>query len=328
MMIKQFLSVFMLAAFFMPSIITKTQAQEKANVSATKVGKRIDVVIDGKFFTSYRFEDDEKYPFFFPVNGLSQASVTSMRNGVYPHHTSLWLACDKVNGGNYWQEGLDRGRIISTGAQLEKASGESIIIKDQCIWKRPGAPAPIVDTRLITISCPNKEYYQIDFDIEMKMLIDVTILRTNHSLFSARIDPDLTVKRGGHMVNANGDQTEVGTFGVNSPWIDCYGERNNVAAKISDSSKNHKHNPGNDVPAITTEGIAILQHPSNSGFPSKWFTRDYGFMSPTPMYWPTKGDKTEFKKDQVLKLRYRVIVHKGDSKQAKIAQLFELYKNQ
>ena len=32
-----------------------------------------------------------------------------------------------------------------------------------------------------------------------------------------------------------------------------------------------------------TEGIAIFQHPGNRWYPSKWFTRDYGFFSPTPM---------------------------------------------
>lgn len=92
---------------------------QKQEVSATKVGNRIDVTIGEQFFTSYRFQPDEKYPFFFPVNGpVSGAGVTSMRNGQYPHHSSLFFGCDRVNGGNYWQEGLERGRIISVGARI------------------------------------------------------------------------------------------------------------------------------------------------------------------------------------------------------------------
>ncbi len=90
---------------------------------------------DGKYFTSYIFSDDEKYPFFYPVNGpVSGGSVTSMRNAVYPHHTSLFFGCDLVNGGNYWQEGLERGRIISVNAQIEKQGGDTVIITDECIW--------------------------------------------------------------------------------------------------------------------------------------------------------------------------------------------------
>lgn len=73
------------------------------------------------------------------------------------------------------------------------------------------------------------------------------------------------------------------------------------------------------------EGMAILQHPANEWFPSPWFTRDYGFFSPTPMYWPANEKETELKKGEKIKLRYRVIVHSGDHKEADIAGEFEKY---
>lgn len=279
---------------------------QKQNVSAVKVGNHIDITIGNQFFTSYQFDDSEKYPLFFPVNGpVSGASVTSMRNGQYPHHSSLFFGCDRVNGGNYWQEGLDRGRIVSIGARIIEAKGERVVIEDECIWKRPDAQSPIIDRRKITISSPSKDLYQLDFDIEMEALMDVTILKTNHSLFSARIDADLTVKQGGTMVNAEGGKGEKGTFGVPSPWIDCYGERKSGV-----------------------EGIVIMQHPSNKWYPSPWFTRDYGFMSPTPMYWPENDKETKMKKGEIIKLRYRVYVHAGNTEEAKIAELFEQYKGE
>ncbi|MDD4515836.1 PmoA family protein [Massilibacteroides sp.] len=279
---------------------------QKQEISAVKVGNRIDVVIGKQFFTSYHFNPDEKYPFFFPVNGpVSGGSVTSMRNGEYPHHSSLFFGCDKVNGGNYWQEGLERGQIRSIGARIVEAKGERVVIEDECIWKRPDAQAPITDRRKITISSPSKGVYQLDFDIEMEMLMDVTILKTNHSLFSARIDPDLTVKQGGVMVNSEGASGEKATFGVGSPWIDCYGERK-----------------------TGIEGIVIMQHPSNKWYPSPWFTRDYGFISPTPMYWPADDKATILKKGETIKLKYRVFVHAGDTQTAGIKTLFEQYKGE
>ena len=275
-------------------------------VSATKVGNRIDVVVGNQFFTSYHFQPDEKYPFFFPVNGpVSGASTTSMRNGEFPHHSSLFFGCDRVNGGNYWQEGLERGQIVSVGARIVEAKGERVVIEDECIWKRPDAQAPIIDRRKITISSPSSNLYQLDFDIEMEMLMDVTILKTNHSLFSARIDPDLTVKQGGVMINSEGKEGEKGTFGVASSWIDCYGKRK-----------------------TGIEGITIMHHPSNKWYPSPWFTRDYGFISPTPMYWPENRETTDLRKGEKINLRYRVLVHAGDSKQAGIVQLFEQYKKE
>jgi Family of unknown function (DUF6807) len=277
-----------------------------AKITAEKTGSKINVSVDGRFFTSYIFSEDEKYPFFFPVNGpVSGGSVTSMRNAEYPHHSSLFFGCDMVNGGNYWQEGLERGRIISVNARIEKQGGDSAIISDECIWSRPGALSPVKDTRRYIITSPSPHVYQIDIDIIMEMLLDVNIAKTNHSLFSARLASDLSVKSGGTMINAEGLTGEQGTFGKRSSWIDYYGKRGNAI-----------------------EGLAILEHPSNPFYPSPWFTRDYGFMSPTPMYWPENETGFFFRSGTKLRLRYRVIVHSGNHVEAGIAGAFEKYRSE
>ena len=276
----------------------------QTKIVAEKSHTKIDVLINKNLFTSYIFSEDEKYPFFFPVNGPSNSSVTSMRNGNYPHHSSLFFGCDKVNGGNYWQEGLERGQIISLRADIIESGNDRVVIEAENIWRRPNANSPIKDFRKITITAPSNELFQIDIDLTMEMLMDVTIDKTNHSLFSGRMDADLAVTNGGTMVNANGDKGEKGTFGKRSPWIDFYGKR------------------GDKI-----EGMAIMQHPSNEWYPSPWFTRDYGFFSPTPMYWPANDKETTLKKGQTIQLKYRVLVHNGDVASAKIAEQFELYKS-
>lgn len=292
--------------FIMLSIALSCQiasAQEK--VTANKVGDRIEIRINGNLFTNYVLSEFEKYPFFYPVNGPSNASVTSMRNANYPHHSSLFFGCDKVNGGNYWQEGLERGQIISLRADIIESGKEKVVIENECIWRRPGADAPIKDKRTITVSAPSKGKFQIDFDVTMEMLLDVVIEKTNHSLFSGRMDPDLAVINGGVMINAEGDMGEKNTFGKSSFWMDCSGQR-----------------------LGKTEGMAIMQHPSNAWYPSPWFTRDYGFFSPTPMYWPENDKNTLLKKGEEIKLRYRVLVHSGNHLEADIAQEFEKYKSE
>jgi hypothetical protein len=293
--------ILLLVILLLVVFLSPTQA---AKITAVKVGSKISVTIDGKFFTSYIFSSDEKYPFFYPVNGpLSGGSVTSMRNGEYPHHSSLFFGCDLVNGGNYWQEGLERGRIIAVNTEILKEGGDTVVISDECIWSRPGAISPVKDTRKYIITSPSPAMRQIDVEIKMEMLMDVHIKKTNHSLFSIRLAADLSVKNGGTMVNGEGDSSEKATFGKSSPWMDCYGKRGDFV-----------------------EGIAILQHPANPWYPSPWFTRDYGFFSPTPMYWPAKDEETFIKKGETLLLRYRVLVHGGTTAEAKVAELFKLYK--
>ena len=136
----------------------------------------------------------------------------------------------------------------------------------------PGALSPVKDTRRFIITSPSATVTQIDVEITMEMLMDVNIKKTNHSLFSARMAADLSVTNGGTMINAEGAKVRKETFGKASPWIDFYGKRGEVI-----------------------EGLAIMQHPSNPWYPSPWFTRDYGFMSPTPMYWPENGEETFMK---------------------------------
>ncbi|MDX1284160.1 MAG: PmoA family protein [Draconibacterium sp.] len=291
------LIIFILALFF---VVANTAAQPK--VTATKVGDKIEFRVNGALFTSYILSEYEKYPFFFPVNGPSKASVTSMRNANYPHHSSLFFGCDKVNGGNYWQEGLERGQIISLRADILETGGEKAVVENECIWRRPGADAPIKDKRKITVLKPTNDKFYLDFEVTMEMLIDVNIQKTNHSFFSGRMDPDLAVVNGGTMVNSEGDTGEKGTFGKRAAWMDYNGTRQGK-----------------------TEGMAILQHPSNDWYPAPWFTRDYGFYSPTPMYWPDNEKNTELKKGEKIRLRYRVIVHTGDEKEADIAGEFEKY---
>lgn len=286
-------------------IMATLSLNAQIKVTAEKVGDKVEFRFNGNLFTNYITSEFEKYPFFFPVNGPSNASVTSMRNANYPHHSSLFFGCDRVNGGNYWQEGLVDGQIRSLRLNVLESGGDKAVIENECIWTRPGADAPLKDKRKITVSAPSKDKFYIDFEISMEMLMDVTILKTNHSLFSGRIDPDLAVINGGTMINAEGETGEKGTFGKRSAWMDYNGKRMGK-----------------------TEGMAIMQHPSNNWFPAPWFTRDYGFYSPTPMYWPANDESTKLKKGETINLKYRVVIHSGDHLEAKIADEFEKYKSE
>ena len=261
------------------------------------------VNVDGKLFTCYKFADSQKYPYFWPVNGpYSGKSIPTETSEPYPHHHSLFFGCDRVNGGNYWQDVNSRGQILSQGPKITEASGQRIVITDTCLWKQPGKEPVIEDNRQITICAPSEKLRIIDFKITITPLVDIEILKTNHSLFSARVVSELSVKSGGVLINAEGNTSEKGTFGVASPWCDYSGTRDGI-----------------------TEGIAILQNPTSRWYPTKWFTRDYGFFSPTPMYW-LEGDKLNLAEGEKLTLEYRVVVHAGDSKAANIAELFNQYK--
>jgi hypothetical protein len=272
-----------------------------AQVRAEQLADRVRVTVDGETFTEYRYRPHQKYPYFYPVVGpRSGSSVTTESSQPYPHHQSLFFGLDRVNGGNYWQDGLERGQIVPERTRVLQASGEAVEIEQVNLWKRPDAESPIRDTRRIRISAPSADLRVIDFDITLTALLDVHVEKTNHSLFAARMVPDLAVTAGGTLVNALGDRGERETLGKPAPWADYWGTRDGV-----------------------TEGLAILEHPENPWGPSPWFTRDYGFFSPTPLNWLEDGLRLARGED--LRLRYRVVVHGGTAEEARIAELYRQY---
>jgi hypothetical protein len=272
---------------------------KKRVLTAETQDAMIIVRIDGQTFTCYRFGPGQKYPYFYPVNGpLSGLSLTTESSLPYPHHRSLWFGWDRVNGGDYWQEGNERGQIVSRSPKVGLNGPDRIQIQDECEWRQPGQPPIITDKREIGITAPSDAVRIIDLTLKLTALTDVAFEKTNHSLFSARMVPELSVASGGLMVNAEGKSAEKETAGQPSPWMDYSGTRFGL-----------------------TEGLAIFDAPGNLWYPSKWFTRDYGFFSPTNMNWiDDKG--LRMKSGETLVFRYRVVVHSGGAAQADLAGQF------
>ena len=266
------------------------------------LGPQVWIRLNNRPLTCYRAHRSQKYPYLFPLAGpLSGLSLTDETTLPYPHHRSLFFACDRVNGGNYWQEGYEKGQILSAGPKTGATAKDSVEILDACEWQKPDGPVVMKDRRTITLSVPNERVRFIDWEIEWSAEENVVIQKTNHSLFSMRAALDITPKGGGNMVNAEGDTGEKATFGKKSAWCGFFGKRANV---------------GGDV----VEGIAMFDHPKNPWSPCPWFTRDYGFASPSPMHFMEK--QWELDAGKSITLRYRVVLHAGDPTGAGLSDLF------
>lgn len=277
-----------------------TEGAPAGKLTAEKLEGEIVVKVGADVFTRYKVAATQKYPYLFPVSGpRTGTSVTTETSEPYPHHHSVFLGCDRVNGGNYWQEGLERGRIASKEAKVAKAEGDEVVIEDRCVWERPGAPAPMEDRRRLTISAPSADLRLIDVDVTLTALIDVRVEPTNHSLFAVRVAKELSPAGGGALVDSEGRKGEKETFGKKAAWCDFSGKRGGAV-----------------------EGIAILDHPRNPWSPCPWFTRDYGFISPTPLQWIGR-EGWRLEKGKSVRLRYLVVVHAGDAEAAGLRKIQE-----
>ena len=287
----------------LPSVV---RAQIKPEPGADKLtayqdGPQVWVRWANALLTSYRAHATQKYPYLYPLTGpKSGLSLTTETSVPYPHHRSMLFACDRVNGGNYWQDPVPRGQIVSVGLKLGKSTPESAEILDRCEWRKPGEPAVMTDQRRILIQVINPGLRLIDAEIEWTAVQDVTVQKTNHSLLSIRAAADITPWAGGTLLSSEGQSGEKATFGKPAAWCCYFGKRAG--------------------PAGVVEGIALLDHPKNPWAPTPWFTRDYGFISPTPFNFIEKPWQLAAGKS--VQLRYRVVLFAGDPKQAGLAKLY------
>jgi hypothetical protein len=265
----------------------------------------LSVRLGDRLVTSYKYQPTQKYPYFFPVNGpKSNLSLTTESSDPYPHHHSLFFACDRVNGGNYWQGGNELGQIISTGAKVGKVTDKSVEILDHCEWRKPNEPPVMTDDRKFTITIVDAGSRIIDADITWTAVKDVTITKTNHSLFSVRAANDLTPRGGGTLESSEGQKGEKATFGKTANWCTFYGKRQGVLGDV-------------------VEGIALMNDVDNPWKSCPWFTRDYGFISPSPFNfiqqpWQLAAGKS-------VKLCYRVLVYAGDPREGDVEEVYKAF---
>ena len=112
-------------------------------------------------------------------------------------------------------------------------------------------------------------------------------------------------KKVGRMVNAEGAETEKNVWGKRSPWVDYSGPVNGE-----------------------TVGVAIFDNPANPRFPTYWHSRAYGLFAANPFgVRDFTADKTRdgsltVTPGQPLDFRYRVVIHPGDARAARIADLY------
>jgi hypothetical protein len=104
-------------------------------------------------------------------------------------------------------------------------------------------------------------------------------------------------------------QTDGDAWGKPASWVDYHGP-------VDDDDE-------------TVVGIAILNHPASFHFPTRWHVRDYGLFAANPFglkEFPGGGDGGyTLEAGKELPLHYRMILHKGDEKEAGLAEAYEAY---
>jgi hypothetical protein len=292
--------------------------------------KQVDVIIDGKFFTSYCWYDNVYRPMLYPVCTSAGTIITrgfpiKPREGEqvdHPHQVGLWLNYGNVNGIDFWDNGESGSRDPKGGEvihlEIKKLSGgsrEGILVSRES-WIDPSGKELLAENteyhfiaqgsiriidRITTLTAKGDTIFMKDskegmYGIRVARQLELPY-EGSRTLITAEGKPS-TVKSSSHEgVSGNFKSSEGMTgdaaWGTRARWMDLYG--NIGEEKIS---------------------VVMCDHPGNPGYPTYWMARGYGLLAANPL-----GAKDFTKGKEELNFfipaggsvtfKYRVVINSG-----------------
>ncbi len=251
-------------------------------------------------------------PVLYPLNDTRGECVTrhypmKLVDGEtddHVHHRSCWVAWGDVNGVDHWSEdaghGWQRHRVFTHLASGPVCGVLAAVID----WTDDDGERQLVEHR--TYQFYNAPTELRLFDLTVRMMLtdgDVRFGDTKEGgICSVRVATSMDGDKGGHFVTGSGARGEADGWGKPAPWCDYVGP---VAGE--------------------TVGIAIFDHAGNFRHPTPWHVRDYGLMTANPFGLShftgdaSKDGSHTWRAGETIVWRYRVMIHPGDTDQAKVA---------
>jgi len=303
--------------------------------------RMVDVMIDGKYFTSYYWPDNIMKPILFPINTSKGTTVTRgyqikprpFETTDHPHHTGLWLNYGNVNGYNFWgnmgpgdpsdTSASARARIATNGQikhlsfeKIEGGKDEGVIISNES-WIVGLEKRELLSERTEYHFSAKGTSWIIDRITTLTAKEEPVVFHdTKEGMFGMRVARQLELpsKEPRTMTDAQGNPSSelvVTTEGVTGNYRSSEGVTGEAVwgtrAKWMDLYGN-----------IGEEKISIVMfdHPENVSYPTYWHARGYGLFCLNPF---GARDFTNGKivlnytilPHQSITLKYRVVVHSG-----------------
>src|SRR5260370_29360756 len=280
---------------------------------------RIEIEIDGKPFSTLFIGSDPPKPYLYPLRSASGKLMTrqfpmAMVEGesrAHQHHRGLWFGHFDVNGIDFWSnepsyKAKNSGKIVIRGAAELRNGKKSGTLHASFDWNDPAGKTLLREERTMTFYSDPK-LRVTDFDIRLTGVERVVFGDEKDGTFAIRGADELNEEHTGRMVNSEGKERMAGLWGLRSNWVDYSG-------KVG----------GEDL------GLAIFDHPANPGHPNRWHARDYGLLASNPFgnhVFDKEAPVTThtLEPGQTWRYRWRVVIHPGDAKSARIDELYREY---
>jgi hypothetical protein len=310
-----------------PFIVTDARGP-RVLVTANEAAQRVDVTVDGKPFTSYIWPSSLKKPVLYPLRTAKGTLVTrgfplAPRKGErvdHPHHVGLWFNHGDVNGFDFWNnaDSISKDRAPKMGTIhhrriLDAKSGDErgeLTVEAEWI---DGSGKPLLRERTHFVFRAGDDARSVDRITTLTALDRVLFRDNKEGTLGMRVARALEqpAEKPEIFTDAAGRPTAVPVLdnaGVTGRYMSSEG-------KTGDAVWGTRGRWALLAGTVESEPvtIAILDHPSNPGYPTHWHARGYGLFSANPLGQKALNDgdvelNLALERGGTATFRYRILI--------------------
>lgn len=310
----------------LPAVDKNARVEFIKNESAAKV----DIVVGGKFITSYFWPSNVYKPILYPVCTLNGTEITrgfplkpraGERND-HIHQAGVWLNYGNVNGIDFWGNGSE-GKKSETGGvikhlgikEVKGGKGEGMM-SVKASWQDPEGKELLAESTEFHIIA-GENYYIIDRLTTLTATGNIVTMKdTKEGMFGIRVARQLELPSSEDVklldeTGNPGTETARENKGVTGNYRSSEGVTGEAVWGTRARWMNLSGSVGNEKISIT-----ICDHPGNVSYPTYWHARGYGLFSANPL-----GGKDFTNGKEVVNFsipagksvifRYRMIINSG-----------------
>lgn len=293
--------------------------------------QKVDVIIDGKLFTSYQYPANLEKPFLSPIYAPGGSVITrgfplEARKGErvdHPHHIGLWFNHGNVNGLDFWNNSSaiadDKkdayGHIVVRSVDKAKG-GKTGTLEVTSDWKDNKGNTLLVEKTTYIFSGDKNSRIIDHISTLTAENGKVTITDNKEGMFAIRVDRAFEMPSNESLIftDEKGNPTTVkatDNTGVTGMYVSSSGLKGD---KVWGTRNDWVLLSGTRDNVLTTFGI--FDHPKNPGYPAYAHARGYGLFSVNNLgqnaYDPAKEKVVyNLEKGQSMTLYHRFYIQSG-----------------
>lgn len=329
-------------------IFSQCNHKQPVDLLVNDAENKVDVMIDGKLFTSYIYPNNIKKPVLWPVmspagNMLTRSFPMQNKPGErvdHRHHMGIWLNYGDVNGLDFWNNGKTSspkkrhlyGTIYHKSIEkVESGNGKALLVTT-ADWKSPDNIIMLEEqTSFNFIAMDNVRI--IDRTTTLKAVIDtVKFTDDKEGMFGIRVARELELpsEKPTKLTDAHGGVAEVEKID-NQKVKGNYRSAEGVEGKEVWGTRCRWMKLSSEIKGEQV-ALVIIDHPSNVGYPTYWHARDYGLFAANPLGQKVFSEgKNELnfslKKGESVTFKYRLVVAAENLTDNQINKLADEYAN-